>query len=111
MTHSVNTDMIEELKELMEEDFPLLIETFLTDSDKRMLDLEAAISENNAIEIRELAHGFKGSSSNLGAEKLAEISFIIETMGREDDLSDIAQAYTQLNENYRLVKEYFSSLI
>ena len=111
MVDSINKSMIEDLKELMEEDFPVLIETFLTDCESRLVDLNKAISESNTTEIRELAHGFKGSSSNLGADKLSEISFTIETMGRENNLANIEPANNELNTEYQLVKEYFNTII
>ena len=111
MVDSINKSMIEDLKELMEDDFPLLIETFLTDCEERLVALDTAILESNATEIRELAHGFKGSSSNLGADQLSEISFTLETMGRDNNISDIEQANTKLNTEYQLVKEYFNSII
>jgi len=111
MTDSINTSMIEDLKELMEEDFPILIETFLTDCEKRLDDLKEAISENNAKEIRELAHGFKGSSSNLGAVLLSDISFKLEIMGRENELEEAEHTNQLLNNEYLKVKDYFTLLI
>ena len=111
MAISINKEMIEELKELMEEDFPLLINTFLEDSEKRLVDLNLALAEGNANEVRELAHGFKGSSANLGAEKLAEISSVLETMGRTDELSGSESQFKELDNEYKIISEYFKSLL
>ena len=111
MTVSINKEMIEELKDLMEDDFPLLINTFLDDSNKRLVDLKLAIVEANANEVRELAHGFKGSSANLGAEKLAEISSELESMGRNDGLSEAESRFKELNNEYKIILEYFKSLL
>jgi len=111
MAVSINKEMIEELKELMEDDFPLLINTFLEDSEKRLADLNLALAENNANEVRELAHGFKGSSANLGAEKLAEISSVLETMGRTDKLSGFESKFKELDNEYKIISEYFKSLL
>jgi HPt (histidine-containing phosphotransfer) domain-containing protein len=111
MTETINKVMIEELKELMEEDFPLLINTFLEDSSKRLVALELAIAEDNANEVRESAHGIKGSSSNLGAAKLAEISSNLETMGRTGDLSEAVAMFSEMNNEYKIVLEYFTSLL
>ena len=111
MVDSINNSMIEDLKELMEDDFPLIIEIFLTDSESRLIGLNKAILESNATEIRELAHGFKGSSSNLGADKLSEISSTMESMGRDNNLSNIEAVNTELNTEYQFVKEYFNSIV
>ena len=111
MPESINMTTIEELKDLMEEDFPILIETFIMDCDKRLIDLNAAISNANAKDIRDLAHGFKGSSSNLGAEKLSDISHVIESMGRTEQIADVSTPFAELNAEYEIVKSYYNSLI
>jgi len=111
MSESINKVMIEELKELMEDDFSLLLETYLTDGDQRLVDLDNAIKDKNIKQIRELAHSLKGSSSNLGAETLAEISYKVETMGRETELAGIDDAVTQLKKEYKEVKKYFLSIL
>ncbi|MCP3674645.1 MAG: Hpt domain-containing protein [Gammaproteobacteria bacterium] len=111
MVDSINKNMIEELKELMGDDFQYLIETFLKDSELRLVDLDKAILESNATKIRELAHSFKGSSSTLGANKLSEISFIVESMGRDNILDNIDTANAELYKEYQIVKKYFNSII
>jgi len=109
MTDSVNKDMLNELKMLMEEDFGILIETYIQDSDDRLTALEAAISSQDSGEVRELAHSFKGSSANLGAQPLADICFKLETMGREASLAGAEDIYSELKVEYQQVREYFNS--
>ncbi len=111
MSESINKVMIEELKELMEDDFSLLLETYITDGDQRLLDLDKAINDKNAKNISEIAHALKGSSSNLGAETLAETSFKIETMGREADLAGVDDEVAQLKKEYQEVRDYFQELL
>lgn len=111
MSETLNMSMIAELKELMDEDFPLLIDTFLADCEERLVALKAAISDVNTREVRELAHGFKGSSSNLGAETLSEISYTLETMGRTEDLAEADRVYLSLCEEYQQVKSSLNAII
>ncbi|MFT5519864.1 MAG: HPt (histidine-containing phosphotransfer) domain-containing protein [Enterobacterales bacterium] len=111
MAVSINNEIIEELKELMGDDFPLLINTFLEDSDKRLVDLNLALAEDNANKVRELAHGFKGSSANLGVEKLSEISSVLETMGRTEELSGSESKFKELDNEYKIISEYLKSLL
>jgi len=103
--------MIEELKELMEDDFSLLLETYLADGDQRLVELDKALIDKNYKQIREIAHSLKGSSSNLGAETLAETSLIVETMGREAEFAGIDEVVAQLKKEYKEVKEYFLGLL
>ena len=109
MTDSVNVAMLDELKMLMEEDFPLLLETYIQDSDLRIESLESAISSGNSTEVRELAHSFKGSSANLGAQPIADICFKLEAMGREGNLDEADSVYSELKEEYVKVRAYFSN--
>ena len=111
MIKSINNDMLDELKELMEEDFHLLIETYISDADKRVEQLSDAIASNNSKEVRELAHSLKGSSSNLGAELLAQLSQVIENKGANDNLTGIKDDYDALQAEYTVVSDYFKTLV
>lgn len=111
MTESIDTSMIEELKMLMEEEFPMLIETYVQDCDQRIEGLASALSSSDSGKVRELAHAFKGSSSNLGAQKLADICFELETMGRDDQLAGAPATFETLKAEYQAVRGYYLSLI
>lgn len=107
MTDSVNLAMLDELKMLMEDDFSILLETYIQDSDQRLEALDSAITSSNSSEVRELAHSFKGSSANLGAQPLADICMKLETMGREGSLAGADVAYEELKNEYNQVRAYF----
>lgn len=79
----VDIDALRELKEIMEDQFPILVETYLEDSATRLQELESAVAAGDADALRTAAHSFKGSSSNLGISSLADVLFKLETMGRE----------------------------
>ncbi len=111
MSESINRVKIEELKDLMEDNFSLLLEIYITDGDQHLLDLDKAINENNAKNISEIAHALKGSSRSLGADALAETSLKIETMGRGADLAGIDDEVVQLKKEYQEVKDYFQKLL
>ena len=100
--------MLDELKMLMEDDFTVLLETYIQDSDNRLLALDSAITSQNASEVRELAHSFKGSSANLGAQPLADICLQLETMAREENLDDAATTFISLKAEYSQVRAYFN---
>ena len=57
-----------------------------------------------------LAHSFKGSSANLGAQPLADICFKLESMGRDGVLDGAQEAYEQLKAEYAHVRAYFNNL-
>jgi len=111
MTNSINLTILDELKVLMEDDFSFLIETYINDSDERIRALEDSISSCNSEQIREIAHSFKGSSANLGAQPLADKCFKLELMGRESSLSGVEDAFSELKAEYQEVRAFMSSQI
>lgn len=107
----INIIALEELKGIMGNDFALLIDTFVKDSDQRIEVLGRAIALADAEDLRSIAHSFKGSSSNVGAPFLAELCFQLETMGRENDLDQSMDVYTLLKQEYAAVKSLLQSMV
>ena len=52
------------LRELMQDDYPLLLETFLADAGKRLRQLHDALAQGDMNAYRQAAHSFKGSAGN-----------------------------------------------
>ncbi|MES2662701.1 MAG: Hpt domain-containing protein [Pseudomonadota bacterium] len=82
----LNRQIITELKQLMEEEFPILIRTFIDDSYLRLDRLIMCVSQKNYEEIRREAHSFKGSSSNMGAVTLTELCLELEHLSAKTKL-------------------------
>ncbi len=59
-----------------------LIDLFLTDTAVQLESLRVAVSNNNVLEVRRLAHLVKGSSGNIGAGGMAELCQEMETLER-----------------------------
>lgn len=83
----LDEDTINMLKDVMEDEFVALLDTFFEDSVGRLDDLESALSEQDPEAFRRAAHSFKGSAGNLAAQDLANLCLKAETMGQEKDLS------------------------
>jgi HPt (histidine-containing phosphotransfer) domain-containing protein len=67
-----------ELKELLEEEFPELIATFIWDTQQRLALLALAIEAADAGSTRMSAHSLKGSSINIGFAQFAQLCDEIE---------------------------------
>jgi HPt (histidine-containing phosphotransfer) domain-containing protein len=78
------------LKQVMEDDFALLIDTFVQDSTDRISSLRELIKGTDGDLIRRAAHSFKGSSSNIGAPTLAALCSALEKKAFENKLDDLA---------------------
>ncbi len=82
----LDLNAIAELKEVMEEEFGILIETFLMDSVERLNQLKQTLAAGDAEEFGRAAHSFKGSCTNIGATILAEHCLHAERMGKDGSL-------------------------
>ena len=67
----MDPDVVSALREMMEGGFADLLDTFLCDSQERLDQLKCAHLPSD---LTLVAHSFKGSSSNMGASRLAALS-------------------------------------
>ena len=95
---------LEELKEVMEEDFPVLVSTYLEDSVVRLECLKDAITQSDSEAIRKEAHSLKGSSGNLGANLLADLCKRLEEMGKYGEVDEAEPVYHEVVHEYAEVK-------
>ena len=79
-----------ELEDVMEDEFDTLVQTFLADSQARIVDLEQALARGNADQLVKAAHSFKGSCINIGAPWLSELCSRLEHAGKSGNLETAA---------------------
>lgn len=108
----VDRDTLGFLQEVMELEYPLLLETFLGDLGARLQQLRDA---RDAEALGQAAHSLKGSSSNMGAVHLAELCRTMEgevyqlsPAAIEELLSEIAEEIALVEQLYKA--EHFSAL-
>ena len=75
-TH-LNRDVLSSLQEVMGDDYPTLLDTFLADSEVRLNQLHET---GDAETLGATAHSFKGSSGHLGAVRLAQLCQRLEAL-------------------------------
>lgn len=108
MHQPVDTAALDELKKIMGEDFSLLIDVFISDSEQRINGLKKALGDKNAATLRNIAHGFKGSALNLSATQLTELCRQLEAMGRDNQLDEAEQTLHLLITEFEKVKQHFA---
>ncbi len=107
----IDMETLAELKEVMEDEFQILIDTFLSDSQKRLSAIKAALESASADDLRSAAHSFKGSSSNIGAPLLAEHLKKLEEMGRVGDLTGAPNSLKLVEAEYQAVQQSLRKLV
>lgn len=82
--------LFEELRDILDTEFPTLVHTFIADSALRLAEIQSAFARGLADDVRKAAHSLKGASANLGLVRLAEACRQLEDAAREGRLAGAA---------------------
>lgn len=112
MSSHVDHGVLVSLQEIMEENYSMLLDTFLQDSTRRLEQLRAAAADSPAnadlAGVSQAAHSFKGSSSNMGALKLAALCSELEQCASKARGScDIQTLIREIVAEFELVKPVY----
>ncbi|GGE58413.1 hypothetical protein GCM10011533_08700 [Streptosporangium jomthongense] len=110
-TPHLDEEALAELQDVMEDEFGILIQTYLNDSRERIDNLKAAIREADADAFARTAHSFKGSCINIGAPRLGELCRDAEKAGLENRLNDAAPALEAIETEFQRVTRALESLM
>ncbi|GAA0256727.1 MULTISPECIES: Hpt domain-containing protein [Pseudomonas] len=102
----LDPDVLSGLQEVMEGEYPKLLETFLDDSQKRIEALRTARDDAKAL--GKIAHSFKGSSGNLGAVRLAQLCERLELESGEPT-ANLEALVDQIDHEFAVVKPLYES--
>lgn len=84
----INGEQFEEMRELLEEDFDSLIQTYISDSQRRIAAMRIAQATNDNANGFEAAHALKGASAHLGATHLLTLSGQLQEACRDQQISE-----------------------
>lgn len=109
VTH-LDREILQTLQEVMEGQFPELINTFLNDSEERIRSLQKALATRDQEAVRRQAHSFKGSCNNLGAVRLAAFCQVMEEGGREGKLDGLENELVNIQQEFSQLKSILNTL-
>lgn len=75
-----------------------MVDLFLEEYPSMLMEIEHALTAENAQALQHAAHTLKGSVSNFAADKATEASFVLEKMGRQQDLTGASTALGTLKQ-------------
>lgn len=107
----VDIDSLAELKDIMEDEFDILIDTFVADSEAKIASIEGIIAAADAEELRKVAHSIKGSSSNVCAAQFSEFARQLEHMGKEGTTDGAAEVFASLKQEFTAVVDVLKNHI
>jgi HPt (histidine-containing phosphotransfer) domain-containing protein len=111
VTQHLSYDALSALKEVMEDDFNFLIETFIQDSEDRLASLHELVGGDDVDAIRRASHSFKGSCSNLGALRLASLCAAAERKALERDIVNLGTDLAEIEEEFLIVRQMMLDFI
>jgi HPt (histidine-containing phosphotransfer) domain-containing protein len=101
----LDEEALTELQDVMEDEFDILIETYLKDSSDRISYLHDTIGSSDSDAFAKTAHSFKGSSINIGAPKLGELCLKAEEAGKDDRLDDALEMVRAIESEFQRVEQ------
>ncbi len=90
-------DIVNELKELMEDEFGSLMQIFLDDMPLKIAEIDAAVDQGNLGALYRSAHSLKSGSGNIGALQLSEVARRLEALGRAHSMTEVPTLVQQLH--------------
>lgn len=101
----IDIDLVNELREVLEDSFNELIDIFLEDTPEQIEGMAGAIAQGDLSGIRSYAHILNGSCSNFGADRIDalanEIRDICKTAG--DDRPNLTRLLGEIQSEYAIV--------
>jgi HPt (histidine-containing phosphotransfer) domain-containing protein len=87
-----------------------VIELFIDDSRRRVAAMGAALERGDAVALGHDAHGLKGSSANVGANRLRGLCEAVERLGKSKTLDGAAELLGELEREYAKVERCLTPL-
>ena len=106
MDKHLDHDVLSALQEVMEEHYSELLETFLSDSEERLQMLRDA---DDVAQLISAAHSFKGSSSNMGAVRLARLCGKLEQLAKEKAPEGLAKLVGEIDGEFAVVRPLYEA--
>ncbi|EJN29111.1 HPt domain-containing protein [Pseudomonas sp. GM78] len=102
----LDLDALSALREVMEDAYPQLLDTFLADSEERLQSLRKA---GQVAQLVDVAHSFKGSSSNMGAVKLVALCGELEKNAEKLSSSQIQELIAAIDLEFAIVRPLYEA--
>ena len=111
MTPHIDTEQLAELKEVLEDEFSVLIDTYLTDAKLRLNLIKNGIATQDYEAVRLAAHSLKGASANLGAVILAQLCEKLEHDCKVGEYGSGSLLENQIAAEIIIVSEVLTKLV
>lgn len=102
----INQAQLQELRELLDDEFEQLIESYIADSMTRIKAVKSAFEQRDNTRGYEAVHSLKGASANIGASRLAEMCLKLQTECKANRISQNELLIQMIEEEQQAVSSY-----
>lgn len=88
---AIDLTAIQELKDILEDEFDVLIDTYIDDTANKLKQLQTAIAAQDADQVRKLAHSIKGASMNIGLMAFSDVCQQLEDAAKAGETGQFAK--------------------
>lgn len=110
MTVHIDNEQLAELKEVLEDEFGILITTYLADAKLRLQLIEQGLQNQDYEAVRLAAHSLKGASANLGALILAKLCEKLEHDCKIGQHNELRCSVGIITEELKLISQELISI-
>lgn len=96
ISQTLDRQFFSELRETLGTAFAKMLRVFVEDLPRYLSELEAALKVGAIDQVPNIAHTIKGSASNIGARRLAEICRHLEAVARKLDITTVRMLYNSV---------------
>ena len=100
----VDAETLDSLRELMEEEFPALVQSYLDDTHDILGKINDAIENGDNEELKLHAHALKSSSANMGTLGVSGNAAELERLGKEGTTGNAAPLFDKVREESARVR-------
>lgn len=99
----IDTEQFEDMRDLLEDDFPELVKIYITESEGRVESLREALAKADDAKGFDVAHTLKGASANIGAPRLTECCGLMQEACRNNTITQQSGLIELIGEELRAV--------
>ena len=107
----LDREALAELREVMGDEFPVLLNTYLNDSRMRIEALRSALDSLDLVHFSRIAHSLKGSCVNVGAGRLGQYCMAAERAGRTGKIPQAMADLAAIESEFTLIAREMDGLL
>jgi HPt (histidine-containing phosphotransfer) domain-containing protein len=108
-TPPVEMERLNELTDNNLDSIRELVDLFLKQTTQQLTQLEAAVRENKAADVRRVAHSCAGASATLGLTRFVPMIRELEKQGASGTLTNAAEVYEKAALEFKLIQNFLAA--